>query len=271
MNTFLRIVTISCVLAFSQSVMANGIDDFFKPKKKASSSLPDRYRSLGIKFGPRTLNTDPGIIVTSFLDESPAPDFFSANTIVEDSYNSFGLQIDYSWRRYSGLSHSLFVDLSLGENFGGLFEYSIGWSIPVALGSKFLIVRPNIGLGFGNYGFGLGSIENTTGYIQVGESIFEEAELPITLKSQILVFSPQVDLRYTLSPNFHITGQISYDSASGNSNPKLVFEGDGGTAEKEIDTDNPSVTFNGEKITSLPYKAGGLRLSIGAAYTWNID
>jgi hypothetical protein len=85
MNTFLRILTISCVLAFSQSVMANGFDDFFKPKKKGTSSLPERYRSLGIKFGPRTLNTDPGTIVTTFLDESPAPDFFSANTIVADS------------------------------------------------------------------------------------------------------------------------------------------------------------------------------------------
>ena len=86
-----------------------------------------------------------------------------------------------------------------------------------------------------------------------------------------MVFSPQVDLRYMLSSDVHLTAQISYDIASGNSNPTLVFEGDGGNAEKDIDTDNPSVTFNGEKITSLPYKAGGIRLSIGAAYTWNID
>ncbi len=270
MNTFLHILAITFISTLSINAFANGGDDFFKPKGKLSS-LPERYRSLGLKFGPRTLNTDPGTIVTSFLDESPAPDFFSANTMVADKYSSFGLQLDYSWRRYKGLSHSLFVDLSLGENFGGLFEYSIGWSIPVALGNSFLIVRPNIGLGFGNYGFKLGSIENRTGYIQVDETIFQEKLVPITLKSQVFLYSPQLDLRYTLSSNFHITAQVSYDVASGNSNPKLYFEGESSSAEKKIDTDNPSVIFNGEKITSLPYKAGGIRLSLGAAYTWNID
>jgi hypothetical protein len=244
------------------------------PKLFASppSYVPKYYRSVGIKFGPRWLNTDPGTINTMFADDSPATDFFNSSYDVKDNYFGLGIQLDYSWRRYNGLSHSIFVDLNVGENFGGLFEYSIGWSFTRDVG-RFLSIRPNIGLGFGNYGFKIGQIENRTGYIQVNETIFDDDFVDITLVSQVFLISPQLDVRYGLTENIFVTGQLSFDISSADSNAELRFKSPSGDGEatRKIEGDNPKVTLNDKKLTSLPYNAGGLRVSFGISYSWNRD
>jgi hypothetical protein len=255
----------------------------FSSKKKGNSerptfakaaSLPERYRALSIKFGPRTLDTKPGVITTAFIDDSPSQDNFYATTDIKDQYNSLGFHISYDWRRYSGLNHSIFFDVSLGDNKGGVFGYSIGWSIPL---TGELIVRPALAGMFGNNSFKLGQIENNAGYIKIGNEEYTDNYLDVGLTGGVVLYGPEIDIRYILGDKIHLILNANYDIGSQQSNaPELEFTPPSNgrnqnTSSKKIDGSNPLVLYNGIKMTSMPYSVGGIRMSLGISYVWNKD
>jgi len=237
------------------------------------SNDPKKYRSVTLGFGPRTLNTTPGTIFTSFIDDSPSMDNLSTSTIVKDKYNRIGFFLAFNFGKFKGLSHSVAFDISLGDHQGGIFYYSLGYSIPMDVGEHQLIIRPALNAGFGNYGFDVGEIQNNDQYIQIGEKKYYDSELELHLKSQTAVFGPAVDLHFIVRDQFKIFANVAYDIASANSNPNLNFTPPSGSDNDNssslgIAGDNPLVTYNDEKITALPYEASGMRITLGVGYTW---
>ena len=270
----LKIYIIGILLAISSisDIYANNIFEDDKKKKIASlSSLPLRYRSLGIKFGPRTINTDPGQLTATYKDNSPIPNYFVSTKNLKNMYYFTGMQIDYSWRKYSGLSHSIFVDINLAKYSGGFFAYSIGWSIPVEINSRALVIRPNLSFGFGNYGIYLGQIKSSNGSFIIGNKTINDQYLDVAIESQVTLCSPQLDFRFTLTANIHFTAQLSYDIVTENEVGNLEFTSQSsGFTSLPIKNNNPSLDFNNMSRTTLPYSGNSLRISVGAAYTLNI-
>lgn len=234
-----------------------------------TGELPAKYRAIFLGFGPRTLDTNSGVITTTYVDDSPSMDMFSGNFTVEESYSRVGTHFGYKWGRYGGLSHKIMVDISLGTNLGGLVTYGIGYNFSSIVGSSILTINPGVFGGFGNYGFGIGAIENNAAYIQVGSTQFFDSSVDLNLKSQLFVFGPEVTVDFAVADHFSIWLNAAYDVASDNSRPALAFMGEKSSADVELDGTNPSVTYNGESIESLPYDASGIRLSLGVAYVWN--
>ncbi|HPQ22703.1 MAG TPA: hypothetical protein PK147_12660, partial [Saprospiraceae bacterium] len=221
-------------------------------------------------------DTDPGVITTRFVDESPSMDNFTGTTEVLDKYSQFGLAINFHFGRYQGLSHSIFFDINFGDAYSYIFGYSIGYSIPIALGDSYLHIRPALGLMVGNQGFKLGELDNNAGYIEINGNQYFGSYLNMDLKTQSFLYGPQLDLRYFISDNFNIHGNVAYDIGSQDGVPSLYFTSPSTAdetfnAEKEINTDNPYVDYNGEKLEKLPYNIGGLRFGIGVGYIWNKD
>lgn len=252
-------VFIFCQLGFAQS---------------DATGFPNKYRSFTLGFGPRTLNTTPGTILTSFIDNSPSMDNLSTTTIVEDQYNRVGFFLAFNFGKYKGLSHSVAFDVSLGKHQGGLFHYSLGYSLPMEVGENQLIIRPAMNVGFANYGFDVGDLQNNDVYIQIEETKYYDSSLELHLKSQTFIYGPALDFHFILKDKFKIFANVAYDIASSNSNPTLEFappssSDNENTSSLNIDGNNPQVTYNNEKITSLPYEASGLRFSVGVGYTWS--
>ena len=240
----------------------------------AQDYFPHKYRSIFLGFGPRTLNTDPGTITTSYIDESPSMDHLQTSVDVEDSYTRVGLQFGYKWGRYSGLSHSILFDIALGDNSGGLFSYSLGYNFLVEVNSTALLIRPAFYGGFGNYGFYIGEFENNSGYIEINGNIFTDKSLDVSLSSQVFIYGPEVDFMWMFNDFLDVFVNLNYDLKNTNSRPEVVFEslgGEGTTTSVDIDGENPIVTYNNEKLTSLPYDISGLRLTVGVSYVWNYD
>lgn len=250
-----------CILFTSESLLAQSGN---------KGQISKKYRSVFLGFGPRTLNTDPGTILTEYTDESPSMDYFQTSVDVEDSYTDIGMQLGYMWGKYAGLSHSLLIDVSLGANKGGAFTYSLGYTFPVEIGTSYLVLRPAFFVGFGNYGFKLGEINNNAAYIEINGEQYYDEELGVSLTSQVGVFGPELDLRYLVSEKVEVFVNGHYNLTSKNSRPKVEFESkeEGSSTSLEIDSTNPNVTYNGEKLTTLPYDIAGLRLTVGAAYVW---
>jgi len=238
-----------------------------------ASNTPEKYRSFTLGFGPRTLNTTPGTILTSYVDDSPSMDNLSTTTMVEDKYNRLGAFLAFNFGKFKGLSHSVAFDISLGEHQGGLFYYSLGYSFPMDVGENSIVVRPAMNVGFANYGFDVGELDNNASYIQIGETQYFDSKLELHLKSQTFVYGPSVDFHFILPNRLKIFANVAYDIASANSNPTLEFappssSDNDNSSSLEIDGNNPLVTYNGSKITSLPYEASGMRFTLGVGYAW---
>lgn len=236
------------------------------------AELPNKYRGFFIGYGPRTFDTEPGTILTSFVDNSPSMDNFSTMTEVLESYSKSAVQFGFKFGHYNGLSHSILVDLTFGDLNGGQLNYSLGYSKSKIVGNGILVIRPHIYGGFGNYGFDVGEIENNAGYIQINNTQYFDEYLNADLKSQVGVWGPGLDVYWMVHDHASVYLNVGLDITSDNSNPELRFTAPSGSDSPEsslpIDTDNPNVTFQGDKLTKLPYKTGGLRIGIGAAFTW---
>ena len=234
-----------------------------------TGELPEKYRAVFLGFGPRSLDTSPGTIVTSYTDDSPSMDMFTGSFEVEDSYSRLGTNFGYKWGRYGGLSHKIMVDISLGSNVGGLVTYGLGYNFSRIVGGGILTINPGLFGGFGNYGFGIGAIENNAVFIQVGSTEFYDSSVDLNLKSQLFVYGPELTLDYALADHFSIWLNAAYDLASDNSRPSLEFQGGDTTAAIDLEGSSAEVTYNGAPINALPYEASGVRVSVGVAYVWN--
>jgi len=137
------------------------------------------------------------------------------------------------------------------------------------LESTILNINPSVFGGFANYGYGIVQIENNAAYIQVGSTQYFDQNVDLNLKSQLFVFGPEVTADWSLTDHINIWQNAAYDIASDNSRPTLEFMGEMSTSELKIEDENPTVTYNGEPIESLPYEASGIRLSVGVSYLWH--
>ena len=242
-----------------------------------SNNFPRKYRSLFVGIGPRSFNTDPGTIITAYTDESPSMDHLETTVEVEDNYNKIGLQIGYKWGRYSGISNAVLFDISFGENQGGLVSYSFGYNFPMELGDGIFIFRPAFFAGFGNFGFDIGEIQNNAGYIEINGIQYYDSSLKVELSSQVVVYGPEVDFMWMFGGNFDAFLNVNYDLSGNNSRPEVKFSststGDDVSTGTSIDIDNANldISYNGEALTTLPYKISGLRLTLGLSYVWNRD
>lgn len=237
------------------------------------SSFARRYHGLTVGFGPRILDTSPGTILANYIDDSPSMDNFSTTTEVLDKYSRVGINVGYNFGQTKGLSHSLAIDIAFGKNEGIVFYYSLGYAFSKVIDNNPVVVQPSLNIGFGDYGFDIGEIENNASYIQIGDDQYYSESLDLDLNAKTFVFGPAVDFQYILG-DFKLFANVSYDISTTNSNPKLVFKArdtrdDGQRSRVDIDGDNPLVTFNDEKITTLPYEASGIRATFGVGYLWS--
>lgn len=235
----------------------------------------EKYRAITLGFGSRFIATDPGTLVTSFTDNSPAPDDLMTTTEVDDGYMGIGISIGYKFGRYSGLSHDIDLDLTLGSAGSGLMAtYGLGWNFPMDIGDKELLIRPSIYGGFGGFGFEVGEMENNTGFIQIGETQYNEQALDVALQSSVLVYGPAVDFVYRVLDRVDVFLSAHYDIGSSNKDGEIIFSSqveDSKESRLKLNGENPKVIYNGEETTTLPYDISGIRIQIGASYLWNRD
>lgn len=246
------------------NIYSNGIKKF----KNSSPNTPRKYISFGLKYGPRTLKSEVGLLIVRFTDDSPSKKVNTIGLQTEKKYIENAFQLDFSWGRYKGISSSLMFDIMLGKNDGGLFGYSIGWNFPVVAGERIFLIRPGLIGMAGNFGYSFGKLSGIAIPMQINSSVFNE-EVEVSTSSQIIVYGPLTDFRFTITNNFHAVAQISYLFTSENKNVEINFKTKNVSEKHDTDQKNNFVDFNGNIVNSLPYDASGLRLSIGLAYSFN--
>ncbi len=235
----------------------------------------DKWRAVTLAFGTRGFASDPGTIVTSFVDDSPSMDSFSSTETIDDFQSRLGVLLSFNWGRMHGISHKVLFDVGLGNSESVHFGYGIAYTHPVEVGDKTMLIRAGLTAMIGNQRINLGRIQNNALFIQINQTQFFENELKVKLNADTYILRPQVEVYFPITDNIRIFANAGYDIGGQTSDaPSLWFEPVTGlsndnstTAEKELGS-TASVTYNDESITELPYDLRGIRLNLGVAFYW---
>lgn len=240
----------------------------------ASAQSKDFNLWLNMGVGSRLLDTEPGIITTSYIDDSPSRDTFESMVTVKDQYKRLGLHFEIGYAHPFNLSHSLIVDFAVRKPNLWLFGYSLGFNQKFRVGNDSkIIVRPSIAAMLGAINFNLGKIQNNSSYIQIGNEQYFDDELNVALLQDIFVYGPQLGLFYIFPNEIGVSCNIAYDfnyergqpqlsfSSSNTSNNSETAPNDGNSRVNLDDSNNVIIDYSGNQIKKLPYKYGGFRLS----------
>ena len=180
-------------------------------QKVKTSLYLQKYRSFFLGVGPRFLNTDPGTISTTFVDDSPSMDSFNSDFEIEDGYTQVGINFGYKFGRYRGLSHDILFDISASNNYQIIFGYSLGWNFLFDANGKDIVVRPALQAFGSNQVFQIGQIQNNAAYIQIDDTQYFEDELNLELRAELLAISPRLDITYVFADRFDCFLKMAYD------------------------------------------------------------
>lgn len=228
---------------------------------------------LNIGTGPRLLDTDPGMITTYYVDDSPSRDNFRTVVDVKDQYNRASLSIQGGYAHPFNLSHSVIIDLIFGKARTSLFGYSLGYNQKFKIGKdRKIIVRPALAALLGGVDFKLGKIQNNASFIQIGNDRYFDDELNVTLVQNAFVLAPQLDIFYIFPNEIGLNLNIAYDFNFERGSPKLAFSRkssdrnddsrEDNNSHVNLGSNNVSIDYNGNEIKKLPYKYGGLRITL---------
>ena len=229
------------------------------------------------EFGTKPLKINELDVTLSYVDESPSPDYFDTDFILESSesvnYFSIGfMQDNFKDKFLMGLK----ADMFFKQMFGFNLDLSGGYLIKLSDNFKF---GPKIDLTlFGIANKNIGELQNNTGYIQVNDTKFYDDEVKVSFQNVWFGLKPSLYAKFNPTSAFHVFGNIGYSL-----NASLVnigFSGEGEienentSATENLDADNLTFTINHPLGIEDPKKEAkfgfnGLNFSFGFGINFN--
>jgi len=129
---------------------------------------------------------------------------------------------------------------------------------------------------YGNTGFKLGKMENEDTFIQIGDDLFYNDYLNISLRENLFVLGPRLDVNFLLPTKHGITASVAYDFTPKSNKSRLLFsapsaeenpEGTPASATIRLTDNNLIIRYNDEILKRLPYDYGGFRVTLGFILT----
>ena len=188
------------------------------------------------EFGTKPLLIKELDVTLSYVDESPSPDYFATDFILEPSesvnYFSIGfMQDNFKENFLMGLK----ADMFFKQMFGFNLDFSGGYLIKPSDNFKF---GPKVDLTlFGIVNKNIGKLQNNTGYIQVNDTKFYDDEVKVSFQNIWFGLKPSLFAMFSPTSAFHVFANVGYSL-----NASLVNIGFSG--EGEIENENTSATEN---------------------------
>ncbi|MEL6986812.1 MAG: hypothetical protein AAGK97_03190 [Bacteroidota bacterium] len=231
----------------------------------------DKFRSISVFTGLRSFSSEPGTVISSYVDDSPSMDQFFGTETIDDYIHRIGFGFSYHWGRMKGLSHQLGMELVLGLSESVHLAYGIGYTIPIETKENVLLIRPALHGLIGNTRINLGLMENNAAYIQIGALQYFDEFIRVKLNTDTFIFRPKLDVLVPMGEHLRIFGSLGYDiGTQTGAAPTLWFETLAGESDTEVELEvgKAEVNYNGSLIESIPFGTDGPRISIGISYYW---
>jgi|GEM_PF-1553925 len=220
--------------------------------------------------GVKPLNVKSSNIQLTYLDESPAPDYFTSNTTVNSSlvYN-LGASID-GFKHLKNIYYDLGANLFVGDQFFGLeVSASIGYPLYITKKRNIALI-PTFSTGYGSSERKMGTMINHTTYIQVNSTKFQDfTNVNVNLQKSYIPLRPSLNFLFDASKKIQIRLIASYLYCVYTVN-QVRFSGtdnSGKTASDGEDFDAPNITYtvNGAQSKDSPIEIKGFEFRLGVS------
>ncbi|MBX7047124.1 MAG: hypothetical protein K1X86_14940 [Ignavibacteria bacterium] len=208
-------------------------------------------------------------IQLAYVDESPDPDLFYANTsLKKEAYYTVGVSYD-NYKHEKELYYNAIGNVQFGEIFGFEIGASLGYPVFISKTKKISIV-PTVSGGFSYASKRLGELINNTVYIQVNSTKFaDNTNVKVGLVKTDLFLKPSLNILWDLSSKYQLRVTGSYETDF-NLKQFIEFSGkdnSGKAVSDKEDTDarNLSYNINGSKSNSIPLNIKGFEVKLGFA------
>lgn len=227
---------------------------------------------VNIYGGVKPLNFKSTNVKLSYYDESPAPDYFYTDIDLSSSliYNA-GVSVD-GFKHQNSIYYDLGANLFIGNKyFGGDVNVSIGYPLYITK-KKTITFLPAFSAGYGLSDRDLGTLINTTGYIQVNETKFQNyTNVDVKLRRAYIGLRPGFNMLFDLSKKLQVRLNASYLYSIYTVN-QVSFSGTNNSGEATSDSedfDAPNVDFivDGSSSKDSPVDIRGFEFRLGFAFS----
>ena len=211
------------------------------------------FASMGIK----PLRTPQQSIEFNYTDESPSRDqIYNLFDIKKNIYSgSFRLGAAYQLKQ--NIFFKALLDFYFGRISGVSFDFGTGYSFEF---NKFKL-RPQVLFSFGYSNINLGDIYQNSIYIDVNNTRFYSTSVATKLRSNQVIFNPQIELAYRISKRIELNMDLGYNVAISKGAPYIYFTGEDKeeksvSAKESINVSNMQLFINGDYIREQNIKFG---------------
>jgi len=186
-----------------------------------------QYGGYYVGAGVRTFQVTPSTWSLIYVDHSPAQDWFSGSRELNAREYAPTIRLGVNWGKMRGKHVEIGGNFALGHSNYNALQLGLGLN----LGKKW-IFRPVVAGEFGFAGFKVGTLQNTSTYVQVHDSYFYDEQVNIKLVSWRANFTPRIDIGLISRKGTQVFASVGYSLNVLATGTSLQFRGE--NAEGDI-------------------------------------
>lgn len=247
---------------------------FYATTQSIGQGLAEKYFNIKFAYNPTTVKTNEGQYSVTYINDKGT---HSTIYNVLSSFNTNQYNIGLGFGKFKGLNHTVNFELMTGKIQKGQFGYSIGYNIVLEGNKNDFLIRPALGLMFGNTSITLEEIYNKDRIINLYGETYEAISAEIQQTYTSYLSRPSVTLTYLFKQIIGISVEMGYNIDMSNNTGKyqVIFteytDADPKLVNNIID-DNYSV-FNaqGQLSKDKIYNLTGFYWSVGLSVYKSFD
>lgn len=245
----------------------------FSISSVSGQGLTESYGSLDIGLGFSSFEFSGDNASLSFTENSVRSLDFQIDRALQSNESFTSIVLGGKFGKYKGLSHSLYFNVPIKGSGKGKFGYSLGYNFAIEGGFYDILIRPSLGVTFGESSFKLQTLEIDTFGIVVDDTDYIDTDMDIHISQSANFVIPKLELTLLLAQKTGIWVAVGYDYSLGNKTQIIKFSGDSESKDTEfaLDAAYPNLLIDGQSTTSNIFDPNGLNITFGISGYFNRD
>lgn len=245
----------------------------FSLSNVCGQGLTESYGSIDIGLGLSSFTFTGENASMSFTENSIRSLEYQFDKKLQSSESFTSILIGGKFGKYKGLSHSLYFNVPLKGSGKGKFGYSLGYNFALEGGFYDILIRPSLGIAFGESSYKLQTLEIDTFGIVVDDTDYIDTDMEIRISQSANYLIPKLELTFLLAQKTGIWAAVAYDYSLGNKTQVIIFSGDSESEDTEfaLDAAYPNLLIDGQSTTSNIFDPNGLNFTFGISAYFNRD
>jgi len=236
--------------------------------------LAEKYINVKFNYSTIKIQTIPGKYDVTY---SGPNNTFLSSYVIDSLYKNSLFQVSIGFGKFKGLNHTVFLEYMRGKTEKMQLGYSIGYKFAIEVNKNDFIIRPSVGILYGNTNISLERLNTRDSIIRLYDIDYEAKSANIHHHFSSTIIRPAVSFTYLIKQSVGITCEFGYDYAFESRNGKMdvylekLPKHVGDVKHNIIDKDYTVTVPSGEISKARMFSLTGFYWSIGISAFKSFD